>query len=137
MKYPEYNNSITTITITILIILILILTFLLQTGNRRNSQVCTNCHTTVTSLWRRNSQGEPVCNACGLYYKLHNVNRPITMKKESIQVCFALPVPQINYLSIIYFSYRLFINLICYRLLLFFLCVCLLPVVFIWLPVML
>lgn len=30
--------------------------------------------------------GEPVCNACGLYYKLHNVPRPITMKKEQIQV---------------------------------------------------
>ncbi|XP_045108916.1 nitrogen catabolic enzyme regulatory protein-like isoform X2 [Portunus trituberculatus] len=54
-------------------------------GQRRSSQICTNCHTTVTSLWRRNSQGDPVCNACGLYFKLHNVNRPITMKKESIQ----------------------------------------------------
>nr|XP_045612122.1 box A-binding factor-like isoform X2 [Procambarus clarkii] len=54
-------------------------------GNRRMGQMCTNCHTTVTSLWRRNSQGDPVCNACGLYYKLHNVNRPLTMKKESIQ----------------------------------------------------
>jgi len=32
--------------------------------------------------------GEPVCNACGLYFKLHNVNRPITMKKDSIQVRF-------------------------------------------------
>ncbi|XP_071552797.1 uncharacterized protein [Panulirus ornatus] len=54
-------------------------------GSRRIGQMCTNCHTTVTSLWRRNSQGEPVCNACGLYFKLHNVNRPLTMKKESIQ----------------------------------------------------
>ncbi|XP_047490578.1 uncharacterized serine-rich protein C215.13-like isoform X5 [Penaeus chinensis] len=54
-------------------------------GNRRLGQVCTNCHTTVTSLWRRNSNGDPVCNACGLYYKLHNINRPLTMKKESIQ----------------------------------------------------
>ncbi|XP_068249717.1 uncharacterized protein [Palaemon carinicauda] len=54
-------------------------------GSRRAGQQCSNCHTTVTSLWRRNPQGEAVCNACGLYYKLHNVNRPLTMKKESIQ----------------------------------------------------
>jgi hypothetical protein len=35
--------------------------------------------------------GEPVCNACGLYFKLHGVNRPLAMKKDSIQVsvCFA------------------------------------------------
>lgn len=39
----------------------------------------------MTSLWRRNAHGEPVCNACGLYYKLHGVNRPSTMKKDSIQ----------------------------------------------------
>jgi hypothetical protein len=28
----------------------------------------------MTTLWRRNHNGEPVCNACGLYYKLHNVS---------------------------------------------------------------
>lgn len=39
----------------------------------------------MTSLWRRNASGEPVCNACGLYFKLHGVNRPSTMKKDSIQ----------------------------------------------------
>jgi hypothetical protein len=32
--------------------------------------------TTSTTLWRRNGQGEPVCNACGLYYKLHKVSVP-------------------------------------------------------------
>merc|ERR1711990_663750 len=37
------------------------------------------------TLWRRNANGDPVCNACGLYYKLHGVNRPLTMKKEGIQ----------------------------------------------------
>ncbi|XP_023013321.1 uncharacterized protein isoform X2 [Leptinotarsa decemlineata] len=54
-------------------------------ASRRAGLTCTNCHTSTTSLWRRNTLGEPVCNACGLYYKLHNVNRPMSMKKDSIQ----------------------------------------------------
>ena len=29
---------------------------------------CTNCSTTETTFWRRNNQGEPLCNACGLYF---------------------------------------------------------------------
>ncbi|XP_065573196.1 transcription factor GATA-3-like isoform X2 [Artemia franciscana] len=52
---------------------------------RRAGTTCANCKTTMTTLWRRNPNGEPVCNACGLYFKLHNVNRPLTMKKEGIQ----------------------------------------------------
>lgn len=43
-------------------------------SNRRTGNTCANCHTTATTLWRRNHVGEPVCNACGLYYKLHNVS---------------------------------------------------------------
>lgn len=58
----------------------------IQPAARRTGLKCSNCNTMTTSLWRRNAQGEPVCNACGLYYKLHSVNRPITMKKEQIQV---------------------------------------------------
>ncbi|KAK9685734.1 GATA zinc finger [Popillia japonica] len=54
-------------------------------ASRRVGLTCTNCHTSTTSLWRRNALGEPVCNACGLYFKLHGVNRPMAMKKESIQ----------------------------------------------------
>ncbi|KAF0290847.1 Transcription factor GATA-4 [Amphibalanus amphitrite] len=38
---------------------------------RRVGLSCANCQTTTTTLWRRNSCGEPVCNACGLYFKLH------------------------------------------------------------------
>jgi transcription elongation factor Elf1 len=44
-----------------------------QTGNRRTGVSCANCNTNTTTLWRRNNSGEPVCNACGLYFKLHGV----------------------------------------------------------------
>ncbi|XP_067928700.1 transcription factor GATA-4-like isoform X2 [Watersipora subatra] len=54
-------------------------------SSRRQAATCANCHTTSTTLWRRDNEGQPVCNACGLYYKLHNVNRPLTMKKDGIQ----------------------------------------------------
>ncbi|KAK6167800.1 hypothetical protein SNE40_021743 [Patella caerulea] len=57
-----------------------------QAGNsRRMGLACANCLTSTTTLWRRNAEGEPVCNACGLYYKLHQVNRPMSMKKDGIQ----------------------------------------------------
>ncbi|CAD6241248.1 GSCOCG00002581001-RA-CDS, partial [Cotesia congregata] len=58
---------------------------LYSSASRRVGLSCSNCQTTITSLWRRNTCGEPVCNACGLYYKLHNVNRPLAMKKDNIQ----------------------------------------------------
>uniref|UniRef100_A0A915BUB7 GATA-type domain-containing protein n=1 Tax=Parascaris univalens TaxID=6257 RepID=A0A915BUB7_PARUN len=53
-----------------------------SSSQRRQGLVCANCHGTNTTLWRRNAEGEPVCNACGLYFKLHNVHRPASMKKE-------------------------------------------------------
>merc|ERR1719347_1700100 len=48
---------------------------------------CFNCGTNKTSLWRRarNKEGSPICNACGLYEKLHNTNRPVEMRKDSVQ----------------------------------------------------
>ncbi|XP_035228380.1 transcription factor GATA-4-like [Stegodyphus dumicola] len=54
-------------------------------ATRRVGLSCSNCGTTTTTLWRRNNHGEPVCNACGLYYKLHNMNRPLAMRKAGIQ----------------------------------------------------
>ncbi|XP_061481783.1 transcription factor GATA-4 [Rhineura floridana] len=54
-------------------------------ASRRIGLSCANCHTSTTTLWRRNAEGEPVCNACGLYMKLHGVPRPLAMRKEGIQ----------------------------------------------------
>nr|QPG02361.1 pannier [Parhyale hawaiensis] len=56
-----------------------------QASTRRLGLMCSNCGTTTTTLWRRNNDGEPVCNACGLYFKLHGVPRPLQMRKDSIQ----------------------------------------------------
>ena len=44
-----------------------------QSAARRAGTSCANCQATTTTLWRRNHNGDPVCNACGLYYKLHGV----------------------------------------------------------------
>lgn len=46
---------------------------------------CYNCHTTATPLWRKDDEGKTVCNACGLYYKLHGAARPISMKSDVIR----------------------------------------------------
>lgn len=46
---------------------------------------CHNCETTTTPLWRRDESGNTICNACGLYYKLHNIQRPVAMKKTIIK----------------------------------------------------
>ena len=37
--------------------------------------------TSILSL----QEGSPVCNACGLYYKVHGRIRPIELKKDNIQ----------------------------------------------------
>jgi hypothetical protein len=46
---------------------------------------CTNCSTTTTPLWRRNPEGQPLCNACGLFLKLHGVVRPLSLKTDVIK----------------------------------------------------
>uniref|UniRef100_A0A8C3XMP7 Zinc finger transcription factor Trps1 n=1 Tax=Chelydra serpentina TaxID=8475 RepID=A0A8C3XMP7_CHESE len=59
---------------------------LLRVGkpNRPRSGVfCANCLTTKTSLWRKNANGGYVCNACGLYQKLHSTPRPLNIIKQN------------------------------------------------------
>ncbi|KAK9363521.1 hypothetical protein V1504DRAFT_171248 [Lipomyces starkeyi] len=44
-------------------------------------QVCSNCGTTRTPLWRRAPDGTTICNACGLYLKARNISRPVNLKR--------------------------------------------------------
>lgn len=54
-------------------------------GDGENPTMCTNCQTTNTPLWRRDPEGQPLCNACGLFYKLHGVVRPLSLKTDVIK----------------------------------------------------
>ncbi|TPX56615.1 hypothetical protein PhCBS80983_g04415 [Powellomyces hirtus] len=54
-------------------------------GTTREHMQCINCSTTSTPLWRRDDKGNAICNACGLYFKLHNSHRPVTMKRAVIK----------------------------------------------------
>lgn len=46
---------------------------------------CANCGTSTTPLWRRDDVGNNICNACGLFFKLHGTHRPNSMKKTVIK----------------------------------------------------
>ncbi|KAI1175045.1 hypothetical protein F4777DRAFT_345233 [Nemania sp. FL0916] len=46
---------------------------------------CQNCSTSTTPLWRRDEMGAVLCNACGLFLKLHGRPRPISLKTDVIK----------------------------------------------------
>ncbi|EPY51994.1 transcription factor Gaf1 [Schizosaccharomyces cryophilus OY26] len=46
---------------------------------------CTNCQTHTTPLWRRSPDGQPLCNACGLFMKINGVVRPLSLKTDVIK----------------------------------------------------
>ena len=49
-------------------------------------QSCDNCKTSNTPLWRKNKEtGEVLCNACGLFFKLHGTVRPLSLKTVVIR----------------------------------------------------
>ncbi|MCJ1268505.1 hypothetical protein MMC22_008393 [Lobaria immixta] len=54
-------------------------------GNNNIPPVCQNCTTSTTPLWRRDEIGSVLCNACGLFLKLHGTPRPISLKTDVIK----------------------------------------------------
>lgn len=52
-------------------------------GDGGTPATCTNCFTQSTPLWRRNPEGQPLCNACGLYLMLHDKIRPLNTKADA------------------------------------------------------
>lgn len=47
---------------------------------KAKQRICSNCSTTSTPSWRRGDHGKSLlCNACGLYQKLHGRTRPYTI----------------------------------------------------------
>lgn len=56
------------------------------TKSNISSPVCRNCKTQTTPLWRRDETGQVLCNACGLFLKLHGRPRPISLKTDTIKL---------------------------------------------------
>lgn len=56
------------------------------TKSNLSSPVCRNCKTQTTPLWRRDETGQVLCNACGLFLKLHGRPRPISLKTDTIKL---------------------------------------------------
>ncbi|KAJ2871451.1 GATA type transcriptional activator of nitrogen-regulated proteins [Coemansia asiatica] len=46
---------------------------------------CSNCCAEQTPLWRRDHKDNIICNACGLYFKLHGKARPVSMKRAAVK----------------------------------------------------
>ncbi|KAF8147928.1 hypothetical protein K438DRAFT_1531953, partial [Mycena galopus ATCC 62051] len=52
---------------------------------RADGPQCSECGTRKTSVWRRNKDGEQVCNACGVYYRVNGRPRPSTMAPSKVK----------------------------------------------------
>jgi GATA-binding protein len=58
---------------------------MMATNGSATQPTCQNCQTSTTPLWRRDEFGAVLCNACGLFLKLHGRPRPISLKTDVIK----------------------------------------------------
>jgi hypothetical protein len=62
--------------------------FAIVPSDQREGQarvICSNCSTHITPLWRRDHDGLPLCNACGLFVKIHGIPRPMSLRTDGIK----------------------------------------------------
>jgi transcription elongation factor Elf1 len=50
-----------------------------------DGKVCSHCNTTATSVWRRGGDGQMLCNACGVYYRLRGRARPLELRADRVK----------------------------------------------------
>lgn len=68
----------------------------ITTKSNMSTPVCRNCKTLTTPLWRRDETGQVLCNACGLFLKLHGRARPISLKTDTIKLRNRIKQPNFN-----------------------------------------
>lgn len=56
-----------------------------QHGSTQAPKTCTKCLTQTTPLWRKDTEGQTLCNPCGLFLQLHGRTRPLTLKADVIK----------------------------------------------------
>ncbi|KAJ7806610.1 hypothetical protein B0H14DRAFT_2875410, partial [Mycena olivaceomarginata] len=54
-------------------------------GGGGDGPQCSHCFSRMTSVWRRNKDGEQVCNACGVYYRVNGRERPLLITPSKVK----------------------------------------------------
>ncbi len=53
--------------------------------SRNVNPVCEHCKATKTPLWRKSNSGGILCNACGIYWRVHGTHRKLVQHSQNKQ----------------------------------------------------